>query len=82
MSPRSKKSKKSPPPRVQLPLQDDKVYPIPPFCRDVLGVSVDTFRRICRAGEGPPITRLSKTRIGIRGRHGKEWLDGRAKAAS
>ena len=76
MSRRSKKFN----PRSVPPLDDDRVYPVSYFCEEFLGLSTDTFRRLCQRGEGPTITRLSATRIGIRGKHGKIWLDSRAKA--
>jgi hypothetical protein len=76
----SRRSKSPPQPAPAITLEDDRVYPIPYFCDQVLGVSEDTFRRICQRGEGPPITQLSPGRKGVRGKHGKDWLDGRAKA--
>jgi hypothetical protein len=64
-------------------LDTDKVIPVRVFAEQVLGVSTDTFQRICKAGDGPPITRLSANRIGIRGRDGKTWLESRrAKAGA
>jgi hypothetical protein len=64
-------------------LDDDRVWSVPKFCEIFLdGLSVDTFERICKAGNGPQITWLSPNRKGVRGRHGKEWLDARAKASA
>ncbi len=63
-------------------LDTDKVIPIPVFAEEVLGISEDTFQRICKAGNGPQITWLSPNRKGVRGRHGKAWLDARAKGSA
>ncbi len=73
------------PPQVSGPLtldDDDRVWPVPVFCELFLGVSTDTFERICKAGNGPQITWLSPNRKGVRGRHGKAWLDARAKGSA
>jgi hypothetical protein len=64
-------------PPLPAELNDDKVYTF-----DVLaecgGFSVDTLQRQITAGIGPTVTRLSPRRVGIRGRHWREWLDARA----
>ena len=59
-------------------LDDERVYPIPYFAETVCGISTDTFNRICARGEGPTITVLSPARKGVRGKHGKTWLDARS----
>jgi predicted DNA-binding transcriptional regulator AlpA len=41
-------------------------------------ISVSTLRRLINTGDGPPVTRLSPRRIGIRISHGDAWLDARA----
>lgn len=56
----------------------DRVDSLIDFCRQV-NVSPPTMRRLIRKGEGPTITKLSDRRIGVRRRHGREWLDARAK---
>ncbi len=76
----SRRSKSPPQSIAAITLEDDRVYPIPYFCDQILGVSTDTFRRECQAGRGPQITVLSPGRKGVRGKHGKAWLDARAKA--
>lgn len=40
----------------------------------ILGVSLDTLRRMIGAGKGPRVTRLSARRIGIRDSHREAWL--------
>jgi hypothetical protein len=63
-------------------LDDERVYPVPYFAETVCGLSTDTFDRICARGEGPPITWFSERRKGIRGKHGKAWLDERARGGA
>ena len=46
---------------------------------EMLGFSVDTLRRLCERGEGPPRLRLSPRRIGYRVRDLEIWLDERAR---
>ena len=58
-------------------LEDDRVYPIP-IIADVGGFSPWILRREIKAGRGPVVTRLWVGRIGIRGRHWRQWLDSRA----
>jgi predicted DNA-binding transcriptional regulator AlpA len=47
-----------------------------------LGLSEKTFKRMERAGETPPKTRLSPGRIGYRVKHIHEWLDKRSEVAA
>jgi predicted DNA-binding transcriptional regulator AlpA len=54
----------------------DRVMSFPEFCQ-VAGFSIATLRRLIQAGTGPVVTRLSVRRLGIRVRHGREWLDAR-----
>lgn len=47
----------------------------------VAGVSTQTFRRLCKNGNGPQLIRLSPRRIGIRVRDLDAWLASRAVCA-
>lgn len=40
-----------------------------------MGWSTRTVERLSASGEGPPITRLSARRRGVRVDHFREWLD-------
>jgi predicted DNA-binding transcriptional regulator AlpA len=42
------------------------------------GVSTATFRRLMRSPTGPVVTALSSRRLGVRVKHLRQWLDGRA----
>ena len=44
---------------------------------EFLGVSIDTLRRACMRGEGPPRLRLSLRRVGYRLRDLDAWLNER-----
>jgi hypothetical protein len=55
---------------------DDVVKSFRTWCQ-VSGLSVATGKRLIKSGQGPIITRLSKGRVGIRGRHHRLWLDQR-----
>jgi predicted DNA-binding transcriptional regulator AlpA len=44
----------------------------------IVGVSLDTLRRLVSCGKGPRITRLSARRIGIRDSHRENWLAAQA----
>jgi prophage regulatory protein len=44
---------------------------------EFLGLSVDTLRRVCMRGEGPPRLRLSPRRVGYRLRDLDAWLNER-----
>jgi len=44
---------------------------------EIVGVSVDTLRRACQRGEGPPRLRLSPRRVGYRLRDLDAWLNER-----
>jgi predicted DNA-binding transcriptional regulator AlpA len=48
------------------------------FC----GCSKDTIRRRIKAGDGPPVIRLSSHRIGYRVRDLRAWLDANTEARS
>jgi hypothetical protein len=41
-----------------------------------------TGRRICKAGEGPPITQLSTRRVGITVRNNRIWQESRARTVA
>jgi hypothetical protein len=56
---------------------DDEVRPFRAWC-EACGISPATGRRMIKSGRGPVITRLSDRRIGVRGRHHRNWLDERA----
>jgi len=58
-------------------IADDQVLTLSQFAK-LAGISSVTLRRRITAGDGPIVTRLSQRRIGIRLRHGRAWLDGRA----
>jgi predicted DNA-binding transcriptional regulator AlpA len=62
-------------------LAADRVYSLAYFA-DVVGISLPTLRRLINRGVGPQLTKLSERRIGVRGRHGTAWLDGRARSAA
>jgi hypothetical protein len=57
---------------------DDEIRPFPAWC-DAADISPATGRRLKAAGEGPIITHLSARRIGVQGRHHRQWLDQRAR---
>lgn len=44
----------------------------------ILGVSVDTLRRLIARGDGPLVTRLSMRKLGIRDSDREAWLAERA----
>lgn len=44
----------------------------------IIGLSLDTLRRLIRGGKGPRVTRLSARRIGIRDSHREAWLAAQA----
>jgi predicted DNA-binding transcriptional regulator AlpA len=44
---------------------------------EFLGISIDTLRRACTRGEGPPRLRLSQRRVGYRLRDLDVWLNER-----
>jgi hypothetical protein len=56
---------------------DDEVRSFRAWC-EACGISLATGRRIVKSGRGPVITHLSDRRIGVRGRHHRNWLDERA----
>jgi predicted site-specific integrase-resolvase len=65
---------------VASPLADDVVMPFNEWCQ-VCGFSPATGRRLIARGD-ITVTRLSDRRIGVRGRHHREFLDRRAETAS
>jgi hypothetical protein len=70
------------PPRMPAYLHgmaDDRVLKLAEFA-EIAGIAVITLRRCLAAQDGPIVTRLSRRRIGIRVRHGRAWLDARARA--
>ena len=54
-------------------LEDHRVLSFKEWCA-LCGFSVDTGRRIINAGNGPPITHLSKRRLGITVANHVRWL--------
>jgi hypothetical protein len=60
-----------------LGLSDDRVLTLAEFA-EIAGISLVTLRRRIAAHDGPIVTKLSERRLGIRVRHAREWLDGRA----
>src|SRR4051812_10138338 len=56
---------------------DDRVLSFREWCAKA-GVSEATGRRLVARGEGPIVTHVSIRRIGITGRHHREWLGRRA----
>jgi predicted DNA-binding transcriptional regulator AlpA len=42
-----------------------------------IGLSVITLQRLIRTGDGPPVTKLSTRRHGVRESHLERWLDSR-----
>jgi predicted DNA-binding transcriptional regulator AlpA len=42
----------------------------------LLSLGEHTFRTMLREGRGPTVTKLSHRRIGIRGSHLQQWLNG------
>lgn len=60
---------------------DDQVMPLRQFAA-LAGISIATLRRRIAAGDGPIITRLSQRRLGVRLRHGRQWLDARSSASA
>jgi hypothetical protein len=71
------------PPQSDLDLDRDldRVTPFNAWCKRV-GVSLATGRRLLASKKGPPLTRLSDRRIGIRERDHVAWLDARREAAA
>jgi hypothetical protein len=57
-------------------LADDRVLTLSEFAK-IAGISLVTLRRRIAARDGPIVTKLSERRLGIRVRHGREWLDAR-----
>jgi predicted DNA-binding transcriptional regulator AlpA len=53
---------------------DDRVLPLREVA-DAADISVVTLRRRIADGSGPKLTRVSDRRVGVRGRHYREWLD-------
>jgi predicted DNA-binding transcriptional regulator AlpA len=57
-------------------LADDRVMTLAELAQ-LCGLSVVTLRRMIKDRTGPPITKLSERRIGVRVRHALAWLDAR-----
>jgi predicted DNA-binding transcriptional regulator AlpA len=53
---------------------DDRIIPLPEIA-DASDLSMATLRRRIADGTGPKITKVSARRVGVRGRHFREWLD-------
>jgi predicted DNA-binding transcriptional regulator AlpA len=53
---------------------DDRIIPLAEVA-DASDLSIATLRRRIADGTGPKITKISERRIGVRGRHFREWLD-------
>jgi hypothetical protein len=62
---------------VPVDLADDRVIKIP-VAAAIAGRGYDEFRRLLKRGEGPVLTQMSEARYGVRIRHLRAWLDGRA----
>jgi predicted DNA-binding transcriptional regulator AlpA len=56
--------------------------PSEPDAAKFCGCSKDTIRRRIKAGDGPPVIRLSSHRIGYRVRDLRAWLDANTEARS
>jgi predicted DNA-binding transcriptional regulator AlpA len=54
----------------------DRVLSVREFT-ELAGISVDTLRRLIKAGKGPAVVRLSERRCGIRESAGEAWLKAR-----
>jgi hypothetical protein len=61
---------------------DDKVLPFLVWVRDFSGLSEPTARRVCKAGSGPPVVRLSARRLGVRLGDHRAWLKARTGQAA
>jgi predicted DNA-binding transcriptional regulator AlpA len=46
---------------------------------EIVGVSIDTLRRVCGRGEGPRRIKLSPRRVGYRIRDLESWLNERSR---
>jgi predicted DNA-binding transcriptional regulator AlpA len=53
---------------------DDRIFPLSEIA-DASNLSIATLRRRIADGTGPKVTQTSERRIGVRGRHYREWLD-------
>ena len=59
-------------------LDDQRVMTISQWC-EVNGFSLDTGRRLIKAGKGPVITQISDRRIGITVGNNRRWQESRAR---
>jgi predicted DNA-binding transcriptional regulator AlpA len=62
-------------------LADDQVMTLAELAQ-LTGLSVVTLRRCIANRTGPPVTKLSERRIGVRVRHARAWLDARTSNAA
>jgi hypothetical protein len=60
-------------------LDDQRVMTIPQWC-EVNGFSLDTGRRLIKAGKGPVITQVSDRRVGITVGNNRAWQQSRARS--
>jgi hypothetical protein len=60
-------------------LDDQRVMTIPQWCT-VCGFSLDTGRRLLKAGKGPIVTQISDRRIGITVGNNRRWQRARERA--
>lgn len=56
---------------------DDRVLPLDQVAEGA-GISTITLRRLVKDGRGPTVTWMSARRCGVRIKHLRQWLDGRA----
>lgn len=64
----------------EIPMTDRIVLRFADAC-EAAGVSINTMRRLVKAGRGPRVVRLSERRIGIRRSDLDAWIEGRTSAA-
>jgi predicted DNA-binding transcriptional regulator AlpA len=62
-------------------LADNRVMSLAELAQ-LTGLSVVTIRRCIANRTGPPVTKLSERRIGVRVRHALAWLDARTSSAA
>jgi predicted DNA-binding transcriptional regulator AlpA len=60
-------------PEFEIPIEDRVIAEH--AAAAMMGISLPTLRRRVRAGNGPPVIRLSERRIGYRLRDLRKWLD-------
>jgi predicted DNA-binding transcriptional regulator AlpA len=57
-----------------FPMAEDRIISLAEFAA-IAGISLITLRRLIARKQGPPVTKISPRRLGIRVRHGRAWLD-------